>query len=57
MSPKKIGDEGVPKARKPRAPKERSPGWTNARWVDDVERRRNETRGRAEREKKLARRG
>jgi hypothetical protein len=54
MPPKKIADDGAPKARKSRAPKERPPGWTNAAWVADVERRQTETRGRAEREKKLA---
>jgi hypothetical protein len=54
MPPKKIADDGAPKARKPRAPKERPPGWTNTRWATDVERRQTETRGRAEREKKLA---
>jgi hypothetical protein len=54
MPPKKITDDGVPKARKPRAPKERPPGWTNARWAADVEQRQTETCGRAEREKKLA---
>jgi hypothetical protein len=54
MSPKKIADDGAPKARKPRAPKEKPPGWTNARWVADVERQQTKTRGRAEREKKLA---
>jgi hypothetical protein len=54
MPPKKIADDGAPKARKPRAPKERPPGWTNARWAADVERRQTKTRGRAEREKKLA---
>jgi hypothetical protein len=43
-----------PKARKPRAPKERPPGWKNARWAADVERRQTETHGRAKREKKLA---
>jgi hypothetical protein len=53
MPPKKIADDGAPKARKPRAPKERSSGWTNARWAVDVERRQIETRGRAERENKL----
>jgi hypothetical protein len=47
-------DDGAPKARKPRAPKERPPGMTNAAWAADVERRHNETRDRAEREKKLA---
>jgi hypothetical protein len=54
MPPKKIADDDAPKARKPRAPKERPPGWTNARWAADVEWRQTETRGRAEREKKLA---
>jgi hypothetical protein len=54
MPPKKIIDDGALKVRKPRAPKERPPGWTKARWAADVERRQTETRGRAEREKKLA---
>jgi hypothetical protein len=54
MPLKKIADDGAPKARKPRAPKERPPGWKNARWATDVERRQTETHGRAEREKKLA---
>jgi hypothetical protein len=53
MPPKRIADDGAPKARKPRAPKERPPGMTNAAWAADVERRQTETRGRAEREKKL----
>jgi hypothetical protein len=39
MPPKKIADDGAPKARKPRAPKERPPGWKNARWAADVENR------------------
>jgi hypothetical protein len=54
MPPKRIADDGVPKARKPWAPKERPPGMTNAAWAADVERRQTEMRGRAEREKKLA---
>jgi hypothetical protein len=54
MPPKRIADDGAPKARKPRAPKERSSGMTNAAWAADVERRQTETRGRAEWEKKLA---
>jgi hypothetical protein len=54
MPPKRIADDGAPKARKPRAPKERPPGMTNVAWAADVERRQTETRGRAEREKKLA---
>jgi hypothetical protein len=54
MPPKKITDDGAPKGRKPRAPKERPLGWTNAAWAADVERRQTETRGRAKREKKLA---
>jgi hypothetical protein len=54
MPPKRITDDGAPKARKPRAPKERPPGMTNAAWAADMERRQTETRGRAEREKKLA---
>jgi hypothetical protein len=54
MPPKRIADDGAPKARKPRAPKERPPGMTNATWAADVERRQTEMRGRAEREKKLA---
>jgi hypothetical protein len=54
MPPKKIANNGTPKGRKPRAPKERPPCWTNAAWVADVERRQTEMRGRAEREKKLA---
>jgi hypothetical protein len=54
MPPKKIADDSAPKARKPRVPKERPSGWTNARWATYVERRQTETRGRAEREKKLA---
>jgi hypothetical protein len=53
MPPKRIAD-GAPKARKLRAPKERPPGMTNAAWAADVERRQAKTRGRAEREKKLA---
>jgi hypothetical protein len=53
MPPKRITDDGAPKARKPRAPKERPPGMTNAACAADVERRQTETRGRAEREKKL----
>jgi hypothetical protein len=54
MPLKRITDDGVPKARKPRAPKERPAGMTNAAWAADVEHRQTETRGRAEREKKLA---
>jgi hypothetical protein len=54
MPPKRIVDDGAPKARKSRAPKERLPGMTNAAWAADVERRQTEIRGRAEREKKLA---
>jgi hypothetical protein len=54
MPPKRIADDGAPKARKPRAPKERPPGMTNATWAADVEHRQAEMRGRAEREKKLA---
>jgi hypothetical protein len=54
MLPKRIADDGAPNARKPRAPKERPPGMTNAAWAVDVERRQTETRGRAEKEKKLA---
>jgi hypothetical protein len=54
MPPKRIADDGAPKARKPRAPKERPPGMTNAAWAADVARRETETCGRAEREKKLA---
>jgi hypothetical protein len=54
MPPKRIDDDGAPKARKPRAPKERPPGMTNAVWAADVAHRETETRGRAEREKKLA---
>jgi hypothetical protein len=54
MPPKRIADDGAPKARKPRAPKERPAGMTNAAWAADVEHRQTETRGRAEREKKLA---
>jgi hypothetical protein len=54
MPPKRIADDGAPKARKPRAPKERPPGMTNSAWAADVEQRQTETRGRAEREKKLA---
>jgi hypothetical protein len=54
MPPKRIADDGAPKARKPQAPKERPPGMTNSAWAADVERRQTETRGRAEREKKLA---
>jgi hypothetical protein len=53
MPPMRIADDGAPKARKPRVPKERPPGTTNAAWAADVERRQTETRGRAEREKKL----
>jgi hypothetical protein len=54
MPPKRIADEGAPKARKQQAPKERPPGMTNSAWAADVERRQIETRGRAERQKKLA---
>jgi hypothetical protein len=54
MPPKRIADDGAPKTRKPRAPKERPPGMTNAEWAADMARRETETRGRAEREKKLA---
>jgi hypothetical protein len=54
MPPKRIADDGAPKARKPWAPKERPPGMTNVAWAADVARRETETRGRAEREKKLA---
>jgi hypothetical protein len=54
MPPKRIANDGAPKARKPRAPKERPPGMKNAAWATDVERRQTETCGRAEREKKLA---
>jgi hypothetical protein len=54
MPPKRIADDGAPKARKPLAPKERPPGMTNATWAADVEHRQTKTRGRAEREKKLA---
>jgi hypothetical protein len=50
----RIADDGAPKARKLRAPKERPPGIKNAAWAADVERQQTETRGRAEREKKLA---
>jgi hypothetical protein len=39
MPPKKIADDGASKTRKPRAPKERPPGWTNAWSMADVERR------------------
>jgi hypothetical protein len=46
--------DGAPKARKPQAPKEWPPRMTNATWAADVERRQTETRGRAEREEKLA---
>jgi hypothetical protein len=53
MPPKRIADDGAPKARKPWAPKERLPGMTNSAWAADVERRQTETHGRAEREKKL----
>jgi hypothetical protein len=53
MPPKRIADDGAPKTRKPQAPKERPPGMTNAAWAVDVARRETETRGRAEREKKL----
>jgi hypothetical protein len=53
MPPKRIAEDGARKARKPRAPKERPPGMTNATWAADVERRQIEMRGRAEREKKL----
>jgi hypothetical protein len=54
MPSKRIADDGAPKARKPRASKERPSGMTNAAWAADVERRQAETRGRAEREKKFA---
>jgi hypothetical protein len=54
MPPKRIADDGAPKARKPRGPKERPAGMTNSAWAADVERRQTETRGRAKREKKLA---
>jgi hypothetical protein len=39
MPSKRIADDGAPKARKPRAPKERPPGMTNVAWAADVERR------------------
>jgi hypothetical protein len=54
MPPKRIADDGAPKVRKPRAPKERPSGMTNAACAADVARRETKTRGRAEREKKLA---
>jgi hypothetical protein len=54
MPPKRMVDDGAPKARKPWAPKERPPGMTNSAWAVDVERRQTETCGRTEREKKLA---
>jgi hypothetical protein len=54
MPPKRIADDGAPKTRKPWAPKERPPGMTNVAWAADVAHRETETRGRAEREKKLA---
>jgi hypothetical protein len=54
MLPKRIAADGAPKVRKPRVPKERPSGMTNAAWATDVEHRQIETRGRAEREKKLA---
>jgi hypothetical protein len=54
MSPKRIADDDAPKARKPRAPKERPPSMTNRAWAADVERRQTETCGKAEREKKFA---
>jgi hypothetical protein len=54
MPPKRIADDSAPKARKPRAPKERPPGMTNAALAADVERRQTEMHGRAKREKKLA---
>jgi hypothetical protein len=54
MPSKKIIDDGALNTRKPHTPKERSSGWSNAKWVADVERRQTETRGRAEREIKLA---
>jgi hypothetical protein len=54
MPPKRIAHDGAPKSRKPRVPKERPPGMTNAAWAEDVEHQQTETRGRAEREKKLA---
>jgi hypothetical protein len=54
MPPKRIANDGAPKARKPRAPKERPPGMKNAAWATDVEYRQTEMCGRAEREKKLA---
>jgi hypothetical protein len=53
MPSKRIIDDGAPKARKPRAPKERSAGMTNVVWAADVECQQTETHGRAEREKKL----
>jgi hypothetical protein len=46
--------DGAPKARKPQAPKERPPVMTNTTWAANVERRQTKTRGRAEREEKLA---
>jgi hypothetical protein len=54
MPPKRIADDGAPKAGKPHAPKERLPGMTNVAWAADVERRQTKMCGRAEREKKLA---
>jgi hypothetical protein len=53
MPPKRIADDGMPKARKPRALKVRPSGMTNAAWAADVEHRQTETHGRAEREKNL----
>jgi hypothetical protein len=53
MPLKRIADDGAPKARKPRAPKERPAGMTNTAWAADVERWQTKTRGRAEREKML----
>jgi hypothetical protein len=54
MPPKRIADDGAPKARKPRDPKERPLGMTNSAWAADVDRWQTKTRGRTKREKKLA---
>jgi hypothetical protein len=54
MPLKRIVDDGMAKAMKPWAPKERPPGMTNAVWAADMARWETETRGRVEREKKLA---
>jgi hypothetical protein len=52
IPPKKLVVDGAPTVRKPRAPKQRPPGMSNAAWAADQEWRQHEIRARAEREKK-----